>query len=267
MSPFLLNQSTGGRRAPLDRLATRPSGVYALRRMLSSWSGQCINVRRSSDNATADIGFNPAGLLDTATLLSFVGANTGQITAWYDQSGNGAHLTQATLAYQPTIVTAGVVRQVNGQASPYFGAGANSKLLVAAASIKVGSVGAVHAATTVGNFADWGCVWGGVNNYIYLAHVLGSTNINAQRSDSVYASVTVNGISTSSVAPINTLKTMFAIYQAQTTTEGSNWGVGGGWDSVEGYIPEAVVFPGLVSDADRRMVERNQQVFFSIAGS
>lgn len=67
-----------------------------------------MKVRRSSDNATQDIGF-VGGVLDTASLLTFVGANNGFVTTWYDQSGNGNHATQATTANQPQIVVSGAV--------------------------------------------------------------------------------------------------------------------------------------------------------------
>jgi len=74
-----------------------------------------MNVRRSSDNATQDIGFTSAGDLDTSSLLSFVGTGTGYVTTWYDQSGNSTNATQATTTKQPTIVVGGVLNMVNNR--------------------------------------------------------------------------------------------------------------------------------------------------------
>jgi len=80
--------------------------AYSLRKLSSTYSGSAIRVRRSSDNAEQDIGF-VSGDLDTSSLLSFVGAGSGYITTWYDQSGNTNDATQATLARQAQIVSSG----------------------------------------------------------------------------------------------------------------------------------------------------------------
>jgi hypothetical protein len=82
------------------------AAAYSLRKLYSSYTGSAINVRRSSDNATQDIGFN-GYVLDTDSLLSFVGAGSGYVTTWYDQSGNGVDMVQALAASQPTIVNTG----------------------------------------------------------------------------------------------------------------------------------------------------------------
>lgn len=84
------------------------AGVYSLRHLRTGYSGPAIRVRRSNDDTEQDIYFLN-GILDTAALLSFVGANNGFVRTWYDQSGNGRHANQATNADQPQIVAAGVV--------------------------------------------------------------------------------------------------------------------------------------------------------------
>lgn len=84
------------------------SGSYSLRKLSSTYSGNCIRVRRSSDNTEQNIGF-VANVLDTASLLTFCGAGNGFVTTWYDQSGNAYNLTQTTAASQPQIVSSGVV--------------------------------------------------------------------------------------------------------------------------------------------------------------
>jgi hypothetical protein len=91
----------------LDSFTTSLWGVYGLRRLRSTYAGSCLRVRRSSDNAEQDIGFS-SGLLDTASLLSFIGANSGFIVNWYDQSGAAKNIAQSTAANQPRIVNAGV---------------------------------------------------------------------------------------------------------------------------------------------------------------
>jgi len=92
-----------------------PHRAHSLRRLLTSYTGPAIRVRRSSDNAETDIGFTTAGTLDTTALLAHCGANSGYVTTWYDQSGNTRHLTQTTTASQPRIVNAGTIDTINGK--------------------------------------------------------------------------------------------------------------------------------------------------------
>ena len=82
--------------------------AYSLRKLSSTYTGSVINVRRSSDNATRDIGFYRYSL-DQKALLDFVGSGSGFVTTWYDQSGNNKHATQGTNANQPRIVDSGSI--------------------------------------------------------------------------------------------------------------------------------------------------------------
>jgi hypothetical protein len=89
------------------------TAAYSVRKLRNAYSGACMRVRRSSDNTEQDIFFS-GNDLDTAALLSFVGAGNGFITTWYDQSGSGFNLTQTSAGSQPRIVNAGVVELENG---------------------------------------------------------------------------------------------------------------------------------------------------------
>lgn len=79
---------------------------YSLRKIESTYSGNVVRVRRSSDNVEQDIGLS-GDTLDTASLLSFVGSNDGHVVSWYDQSGNTRTVTQGTATNQPKIVSSG----------------------------------------------------------------------------------------------------------------------------------------------------------------
>jgi hypothetical protein len=88
-----------------------PTACYALIK-LTSKSTPAIRVRRSSDNTEQDINFvssAPKSEIDTAALLSFVGAGNGFITTIYDQSTNNNHATETTAANQPQIVSSGAL--------------------------------------------------------------------------------------------------------------------------------------------------------------
>lgn len=93
---------------PLDDYTADMAGAWSVaRRLLSSYEGALIRVRRSSDSAELDIGYDTNGNLDTATLLSFCGAGDGFLRWRYDQSGNGRHFGQATAVNQPQVVSSG----------------------------------------------------------------------------------------------------------------------------------------------------------------
>lgn len=96
------------------------SAAYSLRNLSSAYTGPLIRVRRSSDNVERDIYGTFGGDLDIASLVAFVGANSGFVTTWYDQSGNARHATQATAGAQPRIVNAGVVETEGGKPSINF---------------------------------------------------------------------------------------------------------------------------------------------------
>ncbi|MBV4366309.1 arabinofuranosidase catalytic domain-containing protein [Erwinia phyllosphaerae] len=103
---------------PLDGF--KPMIALSLRRLFSSYNGPLINVRRSSDETTADIGFTSDGVLDAAALLDFAGEGDAFITIWYDQSGNGVHATRSVASGQPRIVKSGVLARAGGLPAVYF---------------------------------------------------------------------------------------------------------------------------------------------------
>jgi hypothetical protein len=104
--------SSAGASLLLD-LYPATAGQYFMHKVSNTYTGACIRVRRSSDNAEQDIGF--VGLdLDTASLLSFVGVGNGLVTTWYSQSGF-FNLTQTSSASQPAIVLGGALQTLNGK--------------------------------------------------------------------------------------------------------------------------------------------------------
>jgi hypothetical protein len=60
--------------AILDQLSAPSAAAYSLRKLRNAYTGNAIRVRRSSDNAEADIGFTANGDLDTTALLAHVGS-------------------------------------------------------------------------------------------------------------------------------------------------------------------------------------------------
>ena len=91
----------------------------SLVRLRKEYTGFCIKVRRSSDNNELDIGFVD-GVLDTASLLTFVGSGNGFVSLWYGQSGNGFNAFQTLAGNQPKIVSNGSLILDNGNPAIEF---------------------------------------------------------------------------------------------------------------------------------------------------
>jgi hypothetical protein len=105
---------------------TGAAAAYSLRKLRTAYTGAAIRVRRSSDNTEQDIGFVGVDL-DTVSLKNFVGANSGFVTTWYDQSTNARNATQTTAANQPRVVNAGAIERIAGKPSLFFD-GSNDNL-------------------------------------------------------------------------------------------------------------------------------------------
>ncbi|MFF0312545.1 alpha-L-arabinofuranosidase B [Streptosporangium sp. NPDC004379] len=94
--------------APSQAATSQPCDIYAAggtpcvaahsttRALYGAYNGPLYQVRRSSDNATRDIGvLSAGGVADAAAQDSFCAAATCLITVIYDQSGRNNRLTQA----------------------------------------------------------------------------------------------------------------------------------------------------------------------------
>jgi len=110
--------SGGGFEGLLNKFPGASLGL-SLDKLDKNYTGSAIKVRRPSDNNELDIGFKD-GVLDIATLLTFVGSGNGFVSIWYDQSGEGNNLLQTSASRQPMIVKAGVLVTENGKPALNF---------------------------------------------------------------------------------------------------------------------------------------------------
>lgn len=120
--------------------STPASVAYSLRKLSSSYVGFAVQVRRSNDNATQDIGFTSGGDLDTSALLIFVGANDGFVSIWYDQSGNNRDMIKSDVNYQPKIVFNGILKYIGGKVAIDF---SGNKGLVYTGAFSLASISTV----------------------------------------------------------------------------------------------------------------------------
>ncbi len=94
--------------APLLDAYGGAHAAYSLRKLNSDYTGAAIrvvSVTGSQPYAEQDIGFDANGNLDEAALTAFA-QNNANIKTWYDQSGNGKHVTASSLNEMPKIMYA-----------------------------------------------------------------------------------------------------------------------------------------------------------------
>jgi len=185
----------------LDAYTTNLTVAWSLsRRLLSSYTGPLIRIRRSSDSTEQNIGATALGDLDTAAITSFVGSNSAFVRTVYHQNG-GANLEQATAASQPRIVNAGTLETVNGKPACLFsggqflqaavsGGGAAAWTNYMAASVAANLAGQSYprllaaGATGVND-------WTNVNSFVGFARVVTGTTYNVQFNGTSSAAVTL----------------------------------------------------------------------------
>jgi hypothetical protein len=128
--PLLWTPAADGYRFLLDEFGSGAKGAWALNKLRSGYSGNCIRVRRSSDNSELDIGFI-GNWLDETTLLTFCGSGDGFIVYRYDHTTNASHMFQLTNGNQVKIVNAGSVYQVNGRPAFLYNSGSYNGFIAA----------------------------------------------------------------------------------------------------------------------------------------
>jgi hypothetical protein len=97
---------------------TGAAAAYSVRKLDKDYTGYCMKVRRASDDAEADIGFDSNGDLDTAAIATHCGASAGYVSVWYDQAnigGTANNATQSTPSEQPQIYNGTAVITENGK--------------------------------------------------------------------------------------------------------------------------------------------------------
>lgn len=104
LTPALATPLTG----LLDTYANA-AAAFSLRKLSGNYTGHAIKVRRESDNATLDIGFNLDNLLDTYTLTEFCRGTNGYVHTWYNQANSANDAVATDNGDQPQIVENGSV--------------------------------------------------------------------------------------------------------------------------------------------------------------
>lgn len=252
----------------------------------SKYSGPIIRVRESAGNTERDIFAGAADangnrFIDTTALLAFTGANSGFITTYYDQSGNGRNIIQPTAAFQARIVLSGVVDTLNGVPAPrYIGNGTTGNgytvALTLAQPVTIIIVYRLVSYITSAHLTDGT----GVSNRLLVGHtsatqrilfagsVANTTPAEAVGSSFTWASVfngaasftSVNGTASATLNPgaQSTLGQIIGSGQA---------GGSGGFApqfAINGYIQEYLIYPSALTTAQIQTIARNQGTAYGI---
>lgn len=114
--PAVAAPAAGGGSSLLLDSITADFAVSANRKLLTSYSGDCQTIRRSSDSLELAIGFDGSNEFDQSAFNSHVGAGQGYCSVLHEQI-NGHNMIQRTTADQPECVDSGLV---TGQKSLQF---------------------------------------------------------------------------------------------------------------------------------------------------
>jgi hypothetical protein len=252
------------------------AAAYSLRLLDSTYTGSAIRVRRASDNAEQDIGFDD-NELDTSALATFCSGTDGFVKTWYDQSGNANDATQTTTGSQPKVYdsSTGVVTENGKPAVEFDGINDNLTSALISSSTEV-SIAAVHKNPSQ---TDYDTIIGVGDGDGYA--------LTTQNSKYNLFYRTVADQPTTTNAPNNVQALIFAYTKSSTSqvlhsngvqiqsitpptmvspTTGSSIGaydVGSSAFKYGGLIQEIVLYP-TNSSADRTGIETNINDFYSI---
>lgn len=263
--------------------STTVSAAYSTRKLSSTYSGFCLRVRRASDNAEANVAFDPgtssvtssstvtvtvagSGLTVGSTLsfASFYAGTSCFVTTWYDQTGNGRDATQTTTSVQPRIVNAGVIDVLNGKPAITFQS--NGQEMTYAGSMTVQTINGVRSAPNT----DWQTfVAMGANTDFSLRAISGNM---------YYLTPNINDWYVSTGSPnqfwVNGAQSpAFSSTAAHTITANSNAAVTGSMSISTTFmnrgmyggaaISEIILVPASLSATDRHALELNQSTYYS----
>ena len=242
--------------------STPASVAYSLRKLSSSYVGYAIQVRRSSDNATQDIGFALDGDLDTSSLSTFVGVNDGFVNIWYDQSGNGRDIIKTDFSYQPKIVFSGAFKFIGGKVAIDF---SGNKGLVYSGTLSLASITTVIKSEST-NWPNYHTILGGSPR---IGGILQSGGVTIH--NNVYPqAIWKDGISKTnaeSLSPVNQAMILSISPQIKTVNKIfiGNYDAGNGGGSI--LESEAIAFSSLNPSKVRLSIECNQGGYYGISMS
>ena len=252
------------------------AAAYSVRRLNGLYTGSAIQVERSSDNTTQDIGFDANGDLDESALTTFCTGTTCRVRTWYDQSqtggtGSGNDAVQTVHTKQPIIYTGGAIVKGNGRAALNYDGIESLSATFTSAFSQPNSISAVGLAEDLeirGTLSD-GYTNRNLVNFanasgvfqIYAGSALTGSDIRGERRE-VFA--IFNG--SNSTAHVDGVQDISGNAGADTLGTRIDLGAGGGTvtptNSLHGFMQEWILWNSDKS-TDRTSIESNIGDYFS----
>lgn len=259
---------------PLLTLYPGATAAYSVRRLNPTYSGAALQIRRSSDNLTANIGFDGLNLNEN-DINSFCSGTNGFVTTWYDQSGNGNNATQVSAGAQPQIYNSvtGIIK-VNSRPALY----SNNNAVLANFSISLTGNYFISLVSKIDTLDDTNMYLGnsGRNGYLWAFPSLNLFNI---RHDGETGGANFTGIVTLSQNYNQTVQrvgtTMYysqngTLYTAsERATQGAVFTINNLFDSynggykIIGTMQEVVIYASNQS-SNRTGIESNINSYYNI---
>lgn len=282
-------------------LDTYPSAYHAqsLRKLKSTYTGFCLRVRRTTTTptvttTTVDLGFdvyNTISMNSPITVVSGLGTTSAKtlgefaigtidgftahsvinVVTWYDQSGNGRNVTNATSTQQPTLVRldAGVatLETSAGKASVRFASANSQRLNLTNTSITYNNISNFVLANPISATAN--DFFFGLNDTTTTRYYIGGRSISYVTAGTFTYSAaagvnrlyeTISGTSTTSAYLNGTILSPATV----TSSTVSNAFIKIGAASTgftDGYISEAISFIGTPS---RTGIESNINTYYTV---
>lgn len=255
----------------LDKV-TGAAAAYSLRKLRTAYSGYAVTVRRSSDNSEQDIGFSGSDF-DTASFSSFVGAGSGYVKTWYDQSGNARDAAQATTSAQPLIV----LSALNGKPVLRWDGTDDALTLsvnviatdpatvISVVKVNTGKYGGVVTGQTVDGLPklvinpnstiEWQVV-GAVGKIVVTGAAVTSYALISAKVDSFVGQMWKNGTSQGTTTAVSYFGSASNNWLGTYRTSAANYGA---YDE-----PELIVWNTALSDANRQTAESNINTYYAI---
>lgn len=289
----------GGYVGPLD-IVGGAAFAYSQRALSSALRGTALfTIRRSNDNATQSFSSDATtGVAPDAAIATFLGVANGFVTNWRDQSGHAVDVTQATVANQPGFVkTVGGVKSAlsfddtipQGMFSALNASvlgGSCTAFYVATCStvpgttdlrcaFAIGSTTGLVFGSKNGDLAQGGQPYGslGENNGCYNETV--TDTLPVQNLSIIDGTIQFSGGTLRFNGVDQTMEPPFQVGHAPCDDETGPVVVGGyavGLDDPVsfgldwfGTLNEIIVYPGIMSDANRARVRANIAAYYGIA--
>jgi hypothetical protein len=146
-TPYIIPIET---RPVLDQVVVTPSFAFSTRKLREAYTGFAVRIRRSSDNAQADVAFDDTNVVSNTSIVTLTTAGssglsvgstytlsdfrggvgaTFYVSIWYDQGTNGYNALQNTASIQP-ILSIGSAGSSNQYASISFSGLSNPRSVI-----------------------------------------------------------------------------------------------------------------------------------------